>query len=274
MTRSLLPTRLMPLLVMFLALFTLIVQGCFHSSSGGGGGITPDANPEGYYINTGMASVDDGAGGTIDINDLQAMVNDNRIMMMSVANGLLYDGTITNISGNDFTADFIIYTDGKDPVTASASGTVTTGSSITGTLDGSGVGNGTFSLLYDDTASNTVANLSRIENMASANTTWMALLGIAIIEQEFSIDNGGAITHAFSGGPGIFSGCDFNGSIMPIIDSSLYDVTVTLTNCNAGGGLANGDYTGLAISRTSSSEDDTLVFAVTNDSYAPGADFI
>ncbi len=269
MTRLLLSTRLTPLLVMFLALFTLTVQGCGGSS--GGGGVTPDANPAGYYINTG-----DVQGGSVAVGDLQAMVNGDRIMMMSVDNRLLYDGRITGISGTDFTADFIIYTDGKNPVAATASGTITTGSSITGTLDGSGVGSGTFSLLYDVTASNTVADLSRIENMAGANTTWMALLGIgiAVAEQGFSIDNGGEITHVFSGSPGIFSSCDVNGTIMPITDSSLYDVTVTLTGCSAGGGLANGDYTGLAISRTDSSEDDILVFAVTNDSYAPSADFI
>jgi len=111
--------------------------------------------------------------------------------------------------------------------------------------------------------------------MVGANETWQALIGNNNgLEQKFIIDNEGGITHNFSGGPGIFSSRDFNGTITPIADRSLYDVNVTLTNCNADGGVANGTYIGLAISRTDSSQDDTLVFAVTNGSYSPSADFI
>jgi len=234
--------------------------------------VIDDADPAGYYTNTGAASVGDGMSGTINISDLQAMVNSDRIMMMSVANGLLYDGTITKINGNDFTVDFTIYTDGENLVNATGSGTITEGSTIEGTLVGSGVGSGTFSLLYA-TTNDEVANLSRIENVASVNATWMALLANAVIEQEFIINNMGAITHDTSGVPGIFSSCAFDGTITPITDSSLYDVAATLTSCITGGGLANGTYTGLATSRTDSAQDDTLVFAITNGIYSPNADF-
>ncbi len=233
--------------------------------------VIEDANPAGYYINTGAASVDDGMSGTIDINDLQAMVNGNRIMMMSAANKLLYDGIITTLSGNSFTADFTIYTDGIDPVSATASGTITTGSSITGTLIGSGVGSGTFSLLYAST-NDQLADIARVENVAGANTTWMALIGNAIIEQEFIIDNIGVITHVFTTAVGIFDSCKLDGTITPITNSSLYSVSVMLTDCT--NGAVNGTYTGLATSRTDASEDDILVFAVTNGSYSPNADFI
>ncbi|MCF6258052.1 MAG: cadherin repeat domain-containing protein, partial [Gammaproteobacteria bacterium] len=119
--------------------------------------VRSDADPVGYYINTGTASVDDGMDGTIDINDLQAMVNGTRIIMLSAAHELLYDGTITSTNGNDFMADFTIYTSGENPVMATASGTITGGSSITGTLAGSGVGSGTFSLIYADTNNQTTA---------------------------------------------------------------------------------------------------------------------
>jgi len=241
--------------------------------------VIDDANPVGYYTNTGTASVSDGMSGTIDINDLQAMVNGDRtmvngdrIMMMSVANKLLYDGTITNINGNDFTVDFTIYTDGENPVSATASGTITEGSTIEGTLVGSGAGSGTFSLLYA-TMNDAVADISRIENVVGVNRAWIALIGDSVVEQEFIINNMGAIMHDASGGPGIFSGCDFNGTITPITNSSLYAVTVILTECNTGGGIANGTYTGLTTSRTDSAEDDTLVFAVTNGEYSPNADF-
>jgi len=127
-------------LMIFWVLFVLTVPGC---SDGGSG---TDADPTGYYPNIGTASVSDSRGGIIGVSDLQAMVSDNRIMMMSVANKLLYDGLITNISGNNFTADFTIYTDGENPIDTMASGTIIEGSKIEGTLMGSGAGNGTFSL--------------------------------------------------------------------------------------------------------------------------------
>jgi len=242
--------------------------------------VIDDANPAGYYINTGTASVSDSASGTMVISDLQAMVNGNRIMMMSVANQLLYDGTITSISGNKFTADFTIYRQddlGNDgwplpPVSTTASGIITAGSSITGTLTGSGVGSGTFSLIYA-LSNDQAAAIPRIEN-GFGNIAWAALIGTAGSEQEFVIDKMGVIAHDLSSAPGIFSSCDFNGSITPVTGSSLYEVAVTLTNCNAGGGLANGTYTGLATSRSDSTQDDTLVFAVTNGRYSPNADFI
>ncbi len=262
MTRLLLSTCLTPLLVMFLALFILIVQGCGGSS--GGGGVTPDANPMGYYINT-----SDVQGGAVAVGDLQAMVNGDRIMMMSVDNGLLYDGRITGISGTDFTADFTIYTKGEFPVTATASGTITTGSSITGTLSGSGVGSGTFRLLYA-TTNDEVADVARIEN--TTNATWEAKVGGSIVAQKFTIDNMGVLTDDFPPIGGVFSNCVvMNGNITPISGSSLYSVSVVLTGC--GSSTRDGTYTGLATSRTEAITDDTLVFAVTNGSWGLDGDF-
>lgn len=158
-----LPPRLSSLSIMFLLLFALALQGCGSSESP-----VVDASPAGYYTNIGIASVDDGAGGTISVNDLQGIVNDDGVMMMmSTANKLLYDGTITNISGNDFTAEFIIFTDGENPMTATARGTITEGSKIEGTLIGSGAGSGTFSLLNGtnneaEDISNTINELQKM----------------------------------------------------------------------------------------------------------------
>jgi len=99
--------------------------------------------------------VSDGADGTIPLDDLQAMVSGNRIMMLSATHKLLYDGTITSINGNSYTANFAIYSDGENPVQATASGTIISGASISGTLSGTGIGNdgsdGTFNLLYANT---------------------------------------------------------------------------------------------------------------------------
>jgi len=63
-----LPPRLSSLSIMFLLLFALALQGCGSSESP-----VFDASPAGYYTNIGIASVDDGAGGTISVNDLQGM---------------------------------------------------------------------------------------------------------------------------------------------------------------------------------------------------------
>ena len=155
--------------MILLVLFAL--QGCFHSDDDPAPAPVVDANPTGYYSGpNGPTSVSDGAGGTIALNDLQAMVNGNRIMMMSAANGLLYDGTITSITENDFTADFKVYTDGENPIPATATGTITQSSSITGTLTGSGVGSGIFSLGYA-ISNNQAAAISRVENKLG-HLTW------------------------------------------------------------------------------------------------------
>jgi len=278
MTPFKLVSRFNLLQLVFFAVLAVVLQGCFHSSGGGGGGggITPDANPEGYYINTGSATVSDGAGGTMTVDNLQAIVNGTRIMMMSVPDDLLYDGTITSISGNSFTADFKIYFEGGDianalPMTATASGTITEGSSITGTLTGSGVGSGTFSLTYAMT-NNELSAFSRIENVAGTNDTWGAIIGGGVLTpQEFIIDATGALTHDTVSAFGIFASCEMNGSLTPITDSSLYSVSVVLTRC--GSSDRDGTYTGLAVSRTDATTDDTLVFMTAGVWLSPNGDF-
>ena len=67
--------------------FLVVVMLIGLQACGGGGSSTPDANPTGYYDNSGTAAVDDdGAGaGSTAINDLQAMINGNRFMMISDA---------------------------------------------------------------------------------------------------------------------------------------------------------------------------------------------
>ena len=60
------------------------------SSCGGGGGggssstqtVVPDADPTGYYDISGTGSVDDGNGGTVAVNQLEAMVDNNKILIV------------------------------------------------------------------------------------------------------------------------------------------------------------------------------------------------
>jgi len=253
------------LAALLLVLSALVLSGCLHSDDDDDPVPVLDANPTGYYINTGY--VEDGS---VAVDDLQAMVFDNRIMMLSAANELLYDGTITSINGNSFTADFTIYTEGRFPVTATANGTIISGSSISGTLNGSGVGSGTFALLYAMT-NGEVADVARIENVAGVNTSWKGKTGGSPAPQEFLIDNTGTLTEVDFTGGGVFSNCDLDGNITPISNSSLYSVSVELTEC--GSSTRNGTYTGLATSRTDATEDDTLVLAVSNGQYGMDGDF-
>ena len=269
MTQLNLPIRLTPLL-MLLAALALIMQGC--GGDGGGGSVTPDADPTGYYNKTGAASVDDGAGGTIMINDLQAMVSSDRIMMMSTANGLLYDGTITNIAGNRFTADFTVYTDGENPINAIGSGTISEESKIEGTLTGSGVGNGTFTLTYAQATEQQAADLVRIEDRPWDGD------GQPGPNYAFVINGQGVLANTAAGGfeVPIFDGCEINGTVISINDSSLYEVTVTLTNCddpNVDTSTTN-NYTGFAVSRTNSVVDDTLVLGLSSGSYSPNGELV
>jgi len=266
-----LPKRLTAFPLILLVLIALVLQGCFHDDDDPAPvpAPAPDANPVGYYENAGTASVN---GGALLIDDLQAMVHGNRIMMMSATEELLYEGTITDISGNDFTADFTIYYRGEKPTesTATVTGQITEGSSITGTLIGSGVGSGTFSLLYASTNSE-VAAISRIEN-GVGKAEWEGQVGFSGFELRFTIDNAGVITTTSSPIPGAFTSCDFAGTITPIGGSSLYNVSMNLSGCL--GGTADGDYTGFAASRSQMNPDDTLVLAVSDGRYSPNTDFI
>ena len=270
MTRLSAVTRINPVKVVFLIFLILlgfVLQGC--GGGGGGGGSSAAADPTGYYDVTGTANVKESDNTTdLMITDLQAMVSGNRIMIMSTANGLLYDGTITNITQNSFTADFVIYTDGKNPVAATASGTITEGSSITGTLTGTGAGNGTFSLVYA-LGNNQAADLGRIDN-----SVWDGDLAVGP-NYTFSISSLGVLTSQGAAGYNvpIFDFCEINGTVMPINGTSLYSVTAALTNC--GTPAVNGStYTGFATSRTNAVVDDTLVFVLSNGTYSPNGELI
>jgi len=235
--------------------------------------VIDDAEPTGYYINTGSASVSDGSGGTLDINDFQAIINGDRIMMMSVENELLYDGILTIID-NDFTASFTIYTGGENPISATASGMITQESTITGTLTGSGVGSGTFSLLYAST-NNEVADIARIDNgqlIGGFPVTWGATIGSGIADFEFIIEENGVVVDDVNDVQGLFHLCQiFSGSTSPVAGTNLYVVSATLLGC--ADSAVDMNYTGFATTRNEPGTDETLVFMLTSDDYSFSSDF-
>ena len=121
--------------------FALTLQACGGGGGGSGGGDpTPpttvtNADPKGYYNNTGSAALASG-----NVTDLQGMIHNNRLIMLSANAGLSYDGTIA-ITGNNYTGTLSVYDDTLQG-TASVSGTIMQGQAVTGTLTGAGVGSG------------------------------------------------------------------------------------------------------------------------------------
>jgi len=263
-----------PFLLFFSALFALTVQGCFHSSSGGGKiGVTPDADPTGYYDISGTASVGDGSGGTLTLTDLQGLVNGTRFIAISDANGLVYDGTIAEINVNDFTATVSVFQDGTLITTAPVTGMITADAKITGTLTGSGLGSGTFELIYA-LSNDTAAALSRVQNMP--NFFWFDRVGGGqATGLGFAVDAEGNVTNFFSANDGTFNQCIVDsGVILPVTGTSLYTLNLTLSSCSDS--AVNGDYSGLASMRTESIESpvgDRLVLVVSNLSFSIQGEF-
>lgn len=247
--------------------------------------------PTGYY-HQGNASVkaDDN---TTDLNitDLQALINDNRLMLISIAEGLLYDGTIT-ISGDTYSGEVTIYRGGQrissSPV--NVSGTIVGGSSINGTLAGTGAGNGTFSLTYAQSNSQEAA-LSRVQTTTSFELhpddypndgdTWSVNpYGVPTLLEFFVIPDG-RIGHYDGPSQGKFTFCAFSNSafgdgsvsmVNPAIHSALYTVNVTLFACDQED--VNSNYTGLATSVSLTNPDDAFLMAFSDGESAVIGEFL
>jgi hypothetical protein len=243
----------------------LVLHGCGGSSS------TPaNANPTGYYSNNGTALVKQSDDTTdLSITDLQAMVSGNRIIMMSATNNLVYDGTITSINQSSYTATFTIYTNGQNPISATASGTITQGSSITGTLTGAGAGNGTFNVIYA-LSNNDPAAITRI---AKEGIVWVGDNG-SLRLHAYEVSNIGVLLAvATSGSVSAFNGCEMSGTFVPITEVNVYAISVTVNNCTDS--TVNGtDYTGLAATHSDVDPDNIMVFSASNGSFSLNAEFI
>ena len=247
---------------------------------GGDGSPATDANPSGYY--TGSASVKKPADDTADysISDLQIMIHNNRIMIMSDANAVLYDGTYS-ISGNDLTSTVSIYYQGIKQTGAAGSAvlkaTVTEGSQITGTFTGTELGNGTFVSTYDSTLNSSTSNIVNVENDNTGGGTraWTANPNEATAGNNFGIDIYSSTNIRDQNVPNalIFRNCIINdggaSSYVPIIGSSLFNVTVFFEDCDNPSDVASintGNYTGF--SQYKPGTPNKIVFAITNGTYA------
>jgi len=257
--------------MMLLALFMLTVQGC---GGGGGSDAVTSVDPTGYYNVQGTASVGDGNGGTLAITDLQGMVSGDRFIAISDANGLVYDGKITGITGNDFSATVSVFQDGVFLSTATLTGMITKGAKITGTLTGNEQGSGTIDELLYAQSNNMVAALSSVQN--NVNEGWFGRVGGGVAAPlSFVIDAEGNLTPSFSATDGVFKQCTVgSGTISSVTGTSLYTLNLELSNCSNDD--VNGDYSGLAVMRTESEETpigERLVLVVSKPNFSLYSEF-
>lgn len=266
--------RFIPTLV---GLAVMALAGC-----GGGGNSAPapiPADPTGYY-NVGGATIKDPDNPANDlvVTDLQAMVHNNRMMIMSNSNALMYDASITSINGNDFSADVVIY-HGMDigiletppaVINTTLQGTITEGSQINAIVAGSDIGSGTISVTYSPSNANT-ADLANVAKLWTGPINTLT----QIVTFEFEIFGTGDIEVDFGDSPsvGMFAGCEMMGQVTPVTDTSLFtlDLNVTVNTCHRTTGGREGPHTGLITTRDSNH--DTLVVMFNNGSVSGMAEW-
>lgn len=234
--------------------------------------------PTGYYNNGTVSVMADDNITPLAFNDLQAMINGNRLMLMSDSQHLLYDGTFTNITGSSYSANVKIYKLGSLLTTATITGTLTGGSSMTGTLVGTKAGNGTFALTYAQSNSDPV-DFSKIQ-LPSFNgdngrgDTWQASVFGLGVTWGFAVDTDNLFYPIYSSTAGLTGLCTFTNpggvgsSLNPIVGSRFYQADLLLSDCYYPG--VSGNYTGLATMLSINAPNDTVLMAFTGTEVEAG----
>ena len=248
----------------FLAVTTLFVSSVLLSGCGGGGDSTPvpNANLTGFYTGNATVNTD---GTSTPLTDLQILANGNRIMVMSASAAVLYDATVTAITGNSYTANVTVYENGLYTQSITLSGTVNPGSSISGTFSGgTGLASGNFSNVMVVTGQ-PVATLAQVTGDWTGDSN-----GNTNVADNFqlSLDSSGMVPVLLSFVSivtgDIFQDCSVERDnptvvLTSVANTSLYTVNLILTtSCRSGS--AEGNHTGLATLRT----DGTLVMMFAN----------
>ena len=270
-----------------LFLFSLLMVGVVFWLPGCGGGGKKSAPPPpppaitaspGYFdvINTlsgGDVYSDTGNTVSLHIADLRGMVYGNQFTLVSAANNLAYYATLTSLSGNNYTANVVIYQKNIPYGNTTLSGTLVAGTSLTGTFatTGTGLGKGTFQLDYS-LANSSPAAVSRIVRDSSTTlVNWRNVSAGATYYSTFQIFSSGVLQNAGPTISGNFSLCNISGTVTPIPSTALYQVIMTLASCSTV--TFNGTYTGLATSRKQTTIDDRLVVTVTSGMYSMNGEF-
>ncbi len=227
-----------------------------------------DVDATGYYDITGTATViDDDTTTALNVTDLQGMISSNRIIMLSKATGLVYDGTMAINNDNTYTATVKVFRDGLFQEDATIAGTLSESASLSGTLSGgTRAGLGTFNLVYS-LSDNTASNITRVESSVG-NPTWSGMLygNLNDFVYQFTVVSPNVFQDYDNPIDGIFKACGYGGNITPINNTSLYLIDVTELGFCDDLNIRGKSFTGFAVSRTQSSTDDTLVYVITDSS--------
>jgi len=250
------------------------LQAC--SSSGGGTPVVETQDASGLF-KSGTANLNAGA---VAPTDVRAFVHGGRIIAFSISSHILFDGQITNITGDDFTATVDLYETGEmTQADIAVTGKVTSQSQITGTLAGTGVGNGTFTLLFDN-AYDTPADFVKVDNggfegKALTNYSFLTDVGTNPIDTIVIESNGDVLMDVVDSNPFTIN-CEFEGAAtVPLVDKNLFGVTKDLKSTNAFNTscvLTPLDpaikFTGFMSQLSETGTDLDLIYAVTNGTYS------
>lgn len=237
---------------------TLIFIGLVLGMQACGGSKAPPAplpDQDGSGIYSGTATVDVNT----SITDLRGIIYNSRLMFFSATATphVLYDGTITSISSDDYTATVDVYENGTKTQTAVAvTGKVLTANSITGTIGTAGTAgnhNGTFSLAFDS-AYNRPATTARVNTSGLNRGSWTAYgtQDIALMEFEARTDFSFFVVN--SGGAGCFIN---NVYTIPDATVNIYKVD-NFDIIDTGGNVCLDSYEGTGYSGLFSLFDDAI----------------
>lgn len=248
---------------------TFIFIGLVLGMQACGGSSTPpppaDANPTGYYTGSGTVKTPGDNLTDFPITDFQIMTSGNRIMIMSDAKAVLYDGIFT-VSGNDLTSTVTIYHNGdKQAATATLNATITEGSQLTGSFTGIELGNGDFVSTYNN-LSNTPSNLNQVNN-----NFWGADLNESVAGRlEFELQATSTMLNSIAQNDLTFRDCNITAgsTYEPIAGISLFAVTIVFNACFTP--AVEGTYTGLSQVKTAT----TLSMTVSNGTFAFADNFV
>jgi len=195
------------------------LQGC--SSSSDSVTVVPTQDASGLFNGLGALN-------TQSLDDLKGMVNDNRMMLFSVAANLVIDGTLS-VTNDDFTGIVKIYKNGVvADQAASVSGKVTTASSITGTITNSTVANGTFVLTFDPLY-NREASIAKIDS--TGLPFWEGTSYSIDTDVTFSLD----VSNTNNFFDATDMACSYDGGVIviPSAQTNIYLLTsITVTDFN------------------------------------------
>jgi len=247
----------------FIGIFTLFgLQGCFHDDDDDPAAI--DAS--GLYTD-GNATID----GT-DVSDLTAIIYNDRLMMFTSTLNVLYDGTIVEKDDGSFTSTVDIYVLGaKEAATADITGNIDNRSQVTGTIVGTGVGNASFTLMFNDLYDRD-ATLPRIVTDGGA-PLWLGegssaggTLPDDRLEMDFLTSN---LLNIEVAGSFLEAWCKSKDASFTLASqSNIYHLSTELENVISSCQIIGTNYTGFATvidsDPTNPNTDDLLIMAISN----------